>query len=180
MEGASASLEAPADFLLIASLRKPMFVFAHELIDMSGLFVHILKKCFTLNPMFGLLIATSYTTITCSRLDFYNDLMSSINPFYISRWCDKQRKASFWVECYFKYCSHESHIVLAMLNLCAVQKYNKIQLYEFLKGKHCHVQIRCSKGESQNQKHIGLHFRPKLPEKGNLALGKQVFFRIIN
>lgn len=46
-------------------------------------------------------------------------------------------------------------IVLAVLHLCAVQKYNKIQLYEFLKGKHCHVKImRCSKGEYQNQKHI--------------------------
>lgn len=33
-------------------------------------------------------------------------------------------------------------IVLAMLNLCAVQKCNKIQLYEFLKGKPRHVQIR--------------------------------------
>lgn len=33
-------------------------------------------------------------------------------------------------------------IVLARLHLCAVQKSNKIQLYEFLKGKHCHVQVK--------------------------------------
>lgn len=68
VEGASASvasLEAPADFLLITSLQKPMFVFAHEYV---WIFSSHFKEMFY--PEFFSLL-----TVSVSHVLHYNHLL---------------------------------------------------------------------------------------------------------